>query len=79
MKTYQIDGLCYIDPVDVPNDSDAFIIIKPLIVESLRADLELMSDDDVLINVYRKQYDDVVASTSLDDLQELFDIFEIDN
>lgn len=77
MKTYQIDGLCYIDPVDVPNDSDAFDVIKPLILESLNAEIEGMSNDDVMINVFRDHSRYVDVATSLDDLQNLFDIFEI--
>lgn len=77
MKTYQIDGLCYIDPVNVHDEYDAFDVIKPLILESLRSEIESMLDDDVMINVFREHSRYVDASKSLDDLQELFDIFEI--
>ena len=77
MRIYQIDGLCYLDPVHVPDDSNAYDIIKAQIIESLRVDLAIMTVDDVMLDVYQKTLHDVYWSKSLNDLQDLFHIFEI--
>lgn len=80
MNTYQIDGFCPVDDVNVPEAADAFVLIKAAIVESLNDDVAMFtqqgSDENVrLLQIANEILVAINAATTLDELKTQFDIF----